>query len=358
MKPSLALLVPALCGLTLVGVGCGKKKADEGGITVDYQSVGSGQGKKLFLDGVVDFGASDAAMSPDEIKKAEDKEKTPKGVVLLPMTAGAVVLAYNLPEVKDLKLSRDAYTKIFLGKITRWNDDAIKKANPGVALPDKSIHVVVRQDSSGTTYVFSNHLAAVSPDFKSQIGVNTAPAWPTEFTKGKGNEGVTAQLKTTPGSIGYIEYGYAKSVSGDVGVALIENKAGEYVPYSVEAAQAGLSSAELPTDLIAWAPDPADKKAYPIVTYTWLLCYKTYENKKTAEAVKKLVNYCLDEGQKSSAGLGYVPLPDAVSKRVREVAATIGGEKDGSAVEKLKGAGASFPAPIYQKWFKDFKSAK
>jgi len=180
-------------------------------VQVDYQANGSGQGVKLFLDGVVDFGASDAAMSADEIKKANALASAPKGVVLLPMTAGAIVVAYNLPEVKDLKLPRDVYGKIFTGKITKWNDEAIKKANPSATLPDKTIKVITRQDSSGTTYVFTKHLSAISPEFKSEIGVNKAPSWPNTFTAAKGNDGVTAQIQATPGSVGYIEYSFAKA---------------------------------------------------------------------------------------------------------------------------------------------------
>ncbi len=173
-------------------------------VQVDYQSVGSGSGVKSVIDRTVDFGASDAAMKPEDMAKVQG------GVQLFPMTAGSIVLAYNLKGVDNLKLSRKAYSGIFLGKIKRWNDPAITGANPGASLPDLPINVVVRADSSGTSFVFSKHLSAISDEFGKDVGANTMPNWPVG-TKSKGNEGVTASIMTTPGAIGYIEYGYAKS---------------------------------------------------------------------------------------------------------------------------------------------------
>jgi len=173
-------------------------------VKIDYQSVGSGAGVKAIIDKTVDFGASDAAMTPDEIAKVEG------GVQLLPMTAGSIVLAYYLPGVDNLKLTRDAYVGIFLGKIKKWNDKAIADANPGAKLPDRDINVVVRADGSGTTYVFTKHLSAISEEFAKSPGVNKQPNWPVG-TKAKGNEGVAASIKSTPGSIGYLEYGYVKN---------------------------------------------------------------------------------------------------------------------------------------------------
>jgi len=161
-------------------------------VQVDYQSVGSGSGVKSFVDKTVDFGASDAAMTPEEMERVD------VGAVLLPMTAGSIVLAYNLPGVKDLKLSRQAYVDIFLGKVKRWNEAEIAAANPGVSLPDTQINVVVRADSSGTTFVFTKHLSAISSEFAKGPGNDKMPDWPVG-TRSKGNEGVTASLKTTPG---------------------------------------------------------------------------------------------------------------------------------------------------------------
>ncbi|MGA2259667.1 MAG: phosphate ABC transporter substrate-binding protein PstS [Thermoguttaceae bacterium] len=170
-------------------------------VKIGYLAVGSGPGVKLLMDENVDFGASDAAMTPEEIAKVE------RGVQFLPVTAGSIVLAYNLPGVDNLKLTRDAYVGIFLGRIKKWSDKAIADANPGVKLPDQDITVVTRTGGSGTTYVFTKHLSAISEEFAKSLGVSTQPKWPVG-TKAKGNEGVATLIKSSPGSIGYLEYGY------------------------------------------------------------------------------------------------------------------------------------------------------
>ncbi len=275
-------------------------------VQINYQSIGSGSGVKSFIDKTVDFGASDAAMTPEEIKRVED---TGVGVQLLPMTAGSIVLSYNLEGVTELKLSRQAYAGIFLGTVKQWNDPLIAKANPGLKLPAKPINVVVRSDSSGTTYVFTKHLSAISPEFAKSPGVNKIPNWPVG-TKSKGNEGVTAAIKTTPGSIGYIEYGYA--MTQKMPMAALENKAGEFVADSTVACQTALASTQLPDNLIAWAPDPEAKGAYPIVGYTWVMLYKKYADKPKLDALKAVMLYCLTDGQKDAESLGYVPLPAVV----------------------------------------------
>jgi len=272
-------------------------------VVVDYQSVGSGSGVKNVIDHTVDFGASDAAMKP------EDMARVPEGVQLFPMTAGSIVLAYNLQGVEGLKLSRKAYSGVFLGKVTRWKDPLIAGANPGAKLPDLPINVVVRADSSGTSFVFSQHLSAISDEFGKSVGANTMPNWPVG-TKSKGNEGVTASLMTTPGSIGYIEYGYAKTQK--VPMAALENKSGKYVEASTATGQAALASVALPDDMIAWAKDPEPADAYPIVTYTWLICYKKYATQDKLEAMQDLVRFGLTEGQKDAESLGYIPLPEGV----------------------------------------------
>jgi len=283
-------------------------------VEVDYQSVGSGSGKKSVIDHTVDFGASDAAMSE------EDMARVRGGVQLLPMTAGAIVIAYNVEGVNGLKLSRKAYTGIFLGKIKMWNDPEIALANPGVKLPDLPINVVVRADGSGTSFVFSKHLSAISEEFDKAVGTNTMPNWPVG-TKSKGNEGVTASLKSTPGSIGYVEYGYANSQK--LATASLENKAGKYVAASSASGQAALASAELPANLIAWASDPAAPDAYPIVTYTWLICYRKYPDAKKLAVLQDLLKYCLTDGQKDAEGLGYIPLPANVSGKALAAVQTI-----------------------------------
>jgi len=278
------------------------------GVEIDYQSVGSGSGIKSVVDKTVDFGASDAAMSP------ADQARVDGGVQLLPMTAGCIVLTYKLEGVTDLKLSRKAYSGIFLGKVKTWNDPLIAQSNPGVKLPDTPINVVVRADGSGTTFVFTKHLSAISPEFAKDPGANTLPNWPVG-TRSKGNEGVTASIMTTPGSIGYIEYGYAKSQN--LPMASLENKSGAYVSAGTASAQAALASVPLPDDLIAWASDPEAKDAYPIATYTWLLCYKQYHDKAKLQTLRDLLTYCLTDGQKESEALGYIPLPPEVADKVK-----------------------------------------
>ncbi|MCR9294913.1 MAG: phosphate ABC transporter substrate-binding protein PstS [bacterium] len=278
------------------------------GVQIDYQSVGSGSGVKSVIDGTVDFGASDAAMKPEEMAKV------PQGVQLLPLTAGAVVIAYNLEGVSGLKLSREAYTAIFLGGIKMWNDPLIAASNPGLDLPNKPINVVTRSDSSGTSFVFTQHLSEISADFASQIGVNKMPSWGVG-TGAKGNEGVTGALKTTPGSIGYVEYGYAANLGLEM--ASLENASGNFVVPSIESAKVALASQELPPNLIAWMPDPPGKDAYPIVTFTWLICYKQYADPDKVSVLKDVITYCLEEGQSNSEQLGYVPLPETVVSQVK-----------------------------------------
>jgi phosphate transport system substrate-binding protein len=278
-------------------------------VEIDYQSVGSGSGIKSFIDKTVDFGASDAAMTPEEMGRVDPA----LGVQCLPMTAGSIVITYNLPDVKDLKLSRKAYSGIFLGTVTKWNDPLIAKDNPGVNLPNTPINVVVRADSSGTTFVFTQHLSTISPDFAKGPGASKMPNWPVG-TRSKGNEGVTASIKTTPGAIGYIEYGYAKSQN--MPMAVLENKSGVWVAPTTASGQAALNSAQLPENLIVWVPDPEPADAYPIVTYTWMLVHKKYDGAKLA-AIQDLVRYGVTDGQKDAEPLGYIPLPAAVVDKVK-----------------------------------------
>lgn len=301
------------------------KQAED--VRVDYQSKGSGAGIQDFTNEVVDFAGSDAAMSDEEISKVK------KGVVLLPVTAGEVVLTFNLGDIKELNLPRDVYPQIFSGKISKWNDPKIAKANPGVALPDKDITVVVRADSSGTTYVFTGHLSTINDEFKSVVGHDKAPQWPqsNRFVKSPKNDGITATVKQTPGSIGYIEYGFAKLTG--MPSAKLENKAGKFVSSGPEGGAAALAGAEFPKgnlpgsespDLRAWIFDPAGDKAYPIVSFTWLLFPEKMSTDKLG-ASKKLIEYCITEGQKSADSLGYIPLPGNVVDSVRKAAGKIQG---------------------------------
>ncbi len=287
------------------------------GIIVDYQAKGSGAGIRDFINHTVDFAASDAAMKDSEI--AQIKE----GVQLLPMIAGEIVLAYNLKGVPDLKLSREAYTNIFLGKIKKWNDPVIAAANPGVNLPDIPVIVVRRADSSGTTFVFTTHLSALSDEWKNGPGIGKTVNWPSnsQMVAAPKNDGITATIRQTPGAIGYIEYGYAKMAK--VAMASIENKEGNYILPSLKSGQATLANATIPEDMRGWLPDPEGKDSYPMVTYTWMCFYKKYEKAETAEILKKMINYCLTDGQKMADKLGYIPLPENVIKVVQKAAQNI-----------------------------------
>lgn len=292
--------------------------AKQKGLTVDYQGKGSGAGIQDFINRTVDFAGSDAAMTD------EDMAKVPGGVQLLPMTAGEIVLAYNLPgNPKGLKLPRDVYAGIFLGKITKWSDARLKAANPGVTLPDQDITVVRRADSSGTTFVFTSHLSAVSEDWKKAHGAGTTVNWPKsdKFVASPKNDGVAATVKQTPGAIGYIEYAFAKFAK--VEMAQVQNKGGQFVAPGGEGGPAALASVQLPANLRAWIADPDSPKAYPLATYTWMLFYKENKDPKKAAALRQLVEYCLTEGQKMSPQMGYIPLPDSVVTVVRKASSSI-----------------------------------
>lgn len=282
-------------------------------VQISYQSVGSGAGVEQFSQGTVDFGASDVAMDDDDIAQVE------RGVVLLPMTAGSIVFGYNLPDVEGLKLSRQVYVDILLGKITKWNDPAIAQINPDLQLPDQDITVVYRSDGSGTTGVFTKHLSAVSPEWKEKVGEGKTVAWPTGIGA-KGNEGVTAQILQTEGSIGYIEYGYAEQQ--DITTASLENKSGNYIEPSPESAAKTLEAVTLPENLRAFIADPEGADSYPIVSYTWILAYQQYDANK-GQAFKDVMNWALTEGQNYAAELGYVPLPEPVVQKVEAALETI-----------------------------------
>ena len=280
-------------------------------VQVDYQAKGSGAGIKDFVNKTVDFAASDAAMTDEEIASVD------VGVQLLPMTAGKIVLSYNLPNgPANLKLSREAYSKIFLGQITTWNDPVIANANPGVTLPATAITVVRRADSSGTTFVFTQHLSGISEAWKNGPGAGTTVNWPgsDKFIASPKNDGVAATIKQTPGALGYIEYGFAKFTK--LPMAWLENKAGKFIEPTLESGQAALANVTLPGDFRAWLPDPDGAGAYPVVSYTWMLFYKKYSDPKMAEAIRQVVKYCLTEGQKVSGEMGYIPLPDKVVEMV------------------------------------------
>ncbi len=282
-------------------------------LKVNYQSVGSGAGVEQFTKRTVDFGASDVAMKDEEIQKIPAE----KGVLLLPVTAGSIVLAYNLPDVPKLKLSRAAYTDILLGKIKFWDDPAIAQANPGTKLPKEEIKVIYRADGSGTTGVFTKHLSTISPEWKTKVGEGKNVKWPVGIGA-KGNEGVTAQIQQSPNSIGYVEYVYAKE--SKLKFASLENKAKQFISATEESASKTLASVSLPENLRAFISDPEGADSYPIVTYTWILAYKKYADAGKAKAIEATIEYALTDGQKIASELGYVPLPANVIAKVAAAA--------------------------------------
>ena len=282
--------------------------------TVNYQGVGSGAGVKDFIAGLTDFGASDVAMSDEEIAKAGGN------VLLLPATAGTIVLAYNIPGVQGgLKLSRDAYIGILLGTVKSWNDPVIAKDNPDLKLPNLPVTVVARSDGSGTTAVFTSHLDAVSADFKTKVGSGKSVTWPVGVA-GKGNDGVTALIKQTPGAIGYVEFGFA--VNNKLSMASLQNKSGNFIAPTIESGAATLASINLPENFRAFITDPEGAND-PIASFTWLLVKKSYPAADKAAAVKAFVNYGLTTGQSVAPELGYIALPDSVVKKVQAALETV-----------------------------------
>ncbi|MEH1838028.1 MAG: phosphate ABC transporter substrate-binding protein PstS [Nostoc sp.] len=294
-------------------------------VKINYQAIGSSAGVQQLIEGTVDFAASDVGITNQQAAKIK------RGVIALPITAGSVVLAYNLtpvarqsPQVNlstGLKLPRQVYVDIFLGKITNWNHPRIATANPGVNLPDLPIQVIHRTDGSGTTSILTQHLSAISPEWKSKVGAGKAVAWPVGIG-GKGNEGVTALIQQIPGAIGYVEYIYAKQ--NKLPMAALENKFSNYITPTPESVAQTLEAVKLPADnLIAFITDPTGVQSYPIVTYTWFLTYHQYPNRVKAQALKNFIDWALIEGQKSSLELGYIPLSKKVVIQVQSAAKKI-----------------------------------
>ncbi len=287
-------------------------------ILVDYQGKGSGAGIKDFINHTVDFAASDAAMTDAEM--AEVKE----GVQLLPMTVGTIVLGYNLPgNPQGLKLSREVYPKIFLAEIKNWNDPLIAKDNPNLKLPDLPITVVRRADASGTNFVFTKHLSAISEAWAKGPGFGTTVVWPgsDKIVAAPKNDGVTATIKQTPGAIGYVEYGYAFLTK--MNMAELQNKAGKFVAPTEQSGAEALSHAVLPEDMRVWLSDPEGDGSYPIATFTWMLFYKKYDDANKLKAIHDIINYGLSDGQKSAGKMGYIPLPPDVVAKVQKAAESI-----------------------------------
>lgn len=275
-------------------------------LSLSYDSVGSGEGIDRFLAGTVDIGATDAPLRADEAAKVGGP------YLQLPVTAGMIAIAYNLPGVAGpLNLPRDVYVDIFRGALDRWDDPRIVAANPGVAVPHKPIQVVARQDSSGTTFAFTNHLAAISDQW--DAGVGKLIDWPGGTMVARGNEGVAGRIKLTEGSIGYVEAGFAQRLH--LPLAWLENRDGGFVAPNAETGQRALAggSDAIPEDLSVVITDPAGARSYPIVTYTWALLRAEHAGDPAkGKAIEELIRWILTDGQGDADALWYVPLPDNV----------------------------------------------
>ncbi|HVP61935.1 MAG TPA: phosphate ABC transporter substrate-binding protein PstS [Myxococcaceae bacterium] len=279
----------------------------------NYQAIGSGGGIKQFSEGTVDFGATDAPMKDDQIAKVPD-------VVHIPTVLGAVVVAYNAPGMKNLRFSGETLANIFVGKITKWNDPAIIADNPGVKMPDQSITIARRSDGSGTNAIFTDYLAKISPEFKSKVGSGTSVNWPVGLG-GKGNDGVTGLIKSTPGSIGYVELAYA--LQQKLAVAELKNKEGNWVRPSIESTSAAAAGVEMPADYRVSITNASGKDAWPISGFTWLLVHKDMKDKAKGTAIVNFLRWGLTEGEKMAAPLDYAPLPDVVRERVLKTVDTL-----------------------------------
>ncbi len=277
-------------------------------VGISYDPVGSGEGVRRFIRQEVDFGASDNAMSDEEMAGVD------RGVKLIPATAGIIVLGYNLKGLNGvLKLPRDVYVSIFSGEIKKWDDPRIKSANPALDLPPLAVIPVTRAESSGTTYAFTNHLSAISKDWRDRgPGVGRAVQWPVGSMAVRGNEGVAGRVKITEGSIGYMEYGYAQRAG--LTMAALENRAGNFIAPSPAGGRDTLrnTQGDMPQNRRVFFPDPQGDSSYPIVTYSWLLLYGKYPDQKKALVLKDFIKWGITDGQKYSDELGFCSLPAGI----------------------------------------------
>jgi phosphate transport system substrate-binding protein len=283
------------------------------GVQINYQSIGSGGGIRQFTEGTVDFGATDGPMSDEQMQAVGGK------VLHVPTVLGAVILTYNLPALGGTKLKLDGITiaNVFLGKITKWNDKAIAALNPGVKLPDSDIIVVHRSDGSGTSYIFSDFLSKVLPEWKQKVGRATSVNWPVGLG-GKGNEGVTQQVKQTEGSLGYVELIYA--VSNELPYADVKNAAGVFVEPSLTTVSSAAASArfEKNTDFRVSITNAPGAEAYPISSFTWLLIRPDIKDAQKGKALRDFLSWMITpEAQKMAADLHYAPLPAPVVSLVQ-----------------------------------------
>jgi len=284
------------------------------GVQINYQSIGSGGGIRQFTEGTVDFGASDGPMNDEQIAAVQGK------VLHVPTVLGAVVMTYNLPEVGATKLKFDGATiaGIYLGQITKWNDKQIVKLNPGVKLPNSDIIVVHRSDGSGTSYIFTDFLSKVSADWQEKVGKATSVNWPAGLG-GKGNEGVTQQVKQTEGSLGYVELIYA--LSNSLPYATVKNGAGAFVDATLASVTAAASSAKFPknTDFRVSITNAPGKEAYPISSFTWLLVRPDMNDQGKAKAMRDFLQWMISsDAQQMASELKYAPLPQEVVRLIEE----------------------------------------
>lgn len=276
-------------------------------VRFNYQSIGSGGGQKQVLAQTVDFGASDGPMSDDNLSKAPGK------ILHIPTVAGAVVMTYNLPGNPALKLDGNTIAGIFLGEIKKWKDSKIAALNSGVTLPDQDIVVVHRSDGSGTTFIFTDYLSKISSEWKSKAGNNTSVNWPTGLG-GKGNEGVSGQVKQTPGAIGYVELIYA--IQNKMPYADLKNADGAFVKATLESVTAAMATAQIPDDFRFSITNAPGKDSYPIAGATWLLVYQQQKDAAKGKKIVEFLKWALTKGEQMVKDLNYAPLPDELRDRV------------------------------------------
>jgi phosphate transport system substrate-binding protein len=276
-------------------------------VRFNYQSIGSGGGQKQILAQTVDFGASDGPMSDANLAKAPGK------LLHIPTVAGAVVITYNLPGSPTLKLDGETIADIYLKKITKWNDPKLTALNPGVSFPDQPIVVVHRSDGSGTTFIFTNYLSKISPEWKQKVGNDTSVNWPTGLG-GKGNEGVSGQVKQTPGAIGYVELIYA--IQNKMPYADLKNAAGSFIKPTLGSVTAAMATAKIPDDFRFTMTNAPGKDAYPIAGATWLLVYQHQKDEVKGKKLVEFLRWMVTKGENMAKTLDYAPLPQNLRERV------------------------------------------
>lgn len=285
-------------------------------VQVSYQSVGSGAGLEQYINGTVDFGASEAPITDSEDRMKSFEDAYPYEPLQIPMTGGFLSFSYNLPGVDnlELRLTREAYCGIVTGEITQWTDPMIVAANPDLDLPNLPITWAHRSDGSGTTFVFTNHIDTICPSWTA--GAGTSVDWPVGIG-GQGNEGVAATIQQNEGAIGYLSYAYA--ALNDIDSALIENQAGNFLEPSPQNAANALLGEEVPEDFALLVPDPSGEDAYPIVGLAWVMIYRQYDDAAKWEAMRATFEWALGpEGQAIAEELFYVPIPDELVERIKE----------------------------------------